>query len=99
MQPFPHIILGEIYERQNNLQRAQDEYKNAEEIYSHIFKTIEVDDISYLYKNYVMLGAKMKDEGMIKKYLQLLTDHFGLDHRRTKEAIQYLDEHKVPAFS
>lgn len=99
IQAFSHVILGEIYEKEGELPHALEEYQTAESIYSHIFKTIEVDDISYLYKNYVTLGAKMKDELMIKKYLQLLTDHFGLDHKRTKEAVQYLDEQKLPAFS
>ncbi|MGC8483795.1 MAG: tetratricopeptide repeat protein [Thermodesulfobium sp.] len=97
LQPFPHVILGEIYEKRNDLLKALEEYKKAEEVYAHIFKTVEVDDISYLYKNLAVLGEKMKDEYTIKKYLHLLTDHFGLDHPKTIETIKYLDDHGYSA--
>ncbi len=99
VQGFSHIILGELYEKQLNLSKALEHYKKAEEIYTHLFKTIEVDDLSYLYKNFVLLGEKMKDELIIKKYLQLLTEHFHLGNPNTKEAMLYLDEQNVPAFN
>lgn len=95
IQGFSRIILGEIYEKQGNFLKALEEYKKAEEVYSHIFKTIEVDDISYLYKNLVILGEKMKDDFLSKRYIQLLINHFGLDHSRTIESLQYLDKRKL----
>lgn len=98
VQGFSHIILGEIYEKQGNLLSALKEYRQAEEIYTHIFKTIEVDDVSYLYRNLVVLGEKMKDDFLSQEYVELLMNHFGLDHPKTIESLQYLDEHKVSVF-
>lgn len=94
LQGFSHIILGEIYEKQGNFIKALEEYKKAEEVYTHIFKTVEVDDISYLYKNLTILGEKMNDDFLSKHYLEHLIEHFGLDHKRTIESLQYLDKHK-----
>lgn len=98
LQGFSHIILGEVYEKQEDLLKALEEYKKAEEVYTHIFKIIEVDDISYLYKNLVILGEKMKDDFISKHYLELLINHFGLDHVRTIESLQYLDKQKRSVF-
>ncbi|MBY0500423.1 MAG: hypothetical protein K2P93_00270 [Alphaproteobacteria bacterium] len=96
LQAFPYIILGEIYEKRKNFIKALEEYKKAEDVYTHIFKTVEVDDISYLYKNLIILGEKMNDDFLSKHYLERLIEHFGLDHTRTIESLQYLDKHKRP---
>lgn len=94
LQAFPHIIQGEIHEAQHDLIKALEEYKKAEEVYTHIFRTVEVDDISYLYKNLIILGEKMNHDFLSKHYLERLIEHFGLDHTRTIESLQYLDKHK-----
>jgi tetratricopeptide (TPR) repeat protein len=92
IQGFSHIILGEIYEGQNEFTKALEEYRKAEKIYTQIFKTIEVDDFSYLYKNLILLSAKMKDNLTTKRYLKLLIDNFGFDHPRTLELMNTLDD-------
>lgn len=91
IQGFSHIILGEIYEKQNNLQQALNEYKKAEDIYGQIYSTIEVDDMSYLYKNLAILGVNVKDDFITQQYFQSLLQYFGRDHIRTQEVIDYLE--------
>lgn len=91
MQGFTHVVLGEIYERKNSLQDALNEYKKAEDIYGHIYSTIEVDDMSYLYKNLAILGEKLRDDFITQTYFQLLLKHFGRDHFRTQEVVDYLE--------
>ncbi|MBP9692606.1 MAG: hypothetical protein KBD90_04665 [Alphaproteobacteria bacterium] len=93
-QGFSHMMRGEAYDKQGNYPKALEEYKKAEDVYTHIFKTVEVDDMSYLYKNLVILGEKMNDDFLSKHYLERLVEHFGLDHIRTIESLQYLDKHK-----
>lgn len=91
-QGFSHIILGEIHEKQNDFLKALNAYVKAEEIYNHIFKTVELDDVSYLYKNLAILGEKVKDDFITKKYFHLLLKHFGRSHPRTQEVVDYLVE-------
>lgn len=91
MQGFTHVVLGEIYERKNSLLDALNEYKKAEDIYGHIYSTIEVDDMSYLYKNLAILGEKLRDDFITQTYFQLLLKHFGRDHFRTQEVVDYLE--------
>ena len=91
IQGFSHVILGEIYEKQNHLVQALNEYKKAEDIYGHIYSTIEVDDMSYLYKNLAILGEKLRDDFITHTYFQLLLKHFGRDHFRTQEVVDYLE--------
>lgn len=91
MQGFTHVVLGEIYERKNKLQDALNEYKKAEDIYDHIYSTIEVDDMSYLYKNMAILGEKLRDDFITQTYFQLLLKHFGRDHFRTQQVVDYLE--------
>lgn len=91
IQGFAHLILGEAYEKQNNLIQALSEYKKAEEIYSHIYATVEVDDMSYLYKNLAILGEKLRDDFITHTYFQLLLKYFGRDHFRTQEVVDYLE--------
>lgn len=98
VQGFSHIILGELYEAEDNLEYALREYKKAEAIYNHIFRTAKVDDMSYLYKNLAMLGAKMRDEAMTRHYLKAQIDNFGFDHPRTKEIFKHLDEKNLNIF-
>ncbi|HUX79885.1 MAG TPA: NB-ARC domain-containing protein [Alphaproteobacteria bacterium] len=91
LQGGPHILLGEIYEKQNDFLKALSEYKKAEEIYNNIFSTIEVDDMSYLYKNLSILGEKLRDDFITQTYFQLLLKYFGRDHFRTQEVVDYLE--------
>ncbi|MBA3814574.1 MAG: tetratricopeptide repeat protein [Alphaproteobacteria bacterium] len=92
IQGFTHIVLGEIYEKQNDFHHAMQTYKKAEEIYNHIFSEIDGADISYLYKNMAILGEKVRDDFITQKYFQLLLKHFGRDHVRTQEVVDYLEE-------
>jgi tetratricopeptide (TPR) repeat protein len=92
LQVWPHILLGEFYEKHKDFSKALEEYNKAEDICRHIYSTIEVDDMSYLYKNLSILGEKVNDDFITKKYFQLLLTHYGRNHSRTQDVVDYLEE-------
>lgn len=92
LQVGPHLLLGELYEKQNEFLKALTEYNKAEDIYRHIYSTVEVDDMSYLYKNMAILGEKIRDDFITKQYFHLLLTHFGRNHPKTQEVADYLEE-------
>lgn len=91
IQGFSLIVLGELYENQNDFLYALEAYKKAEKIYNHIFSERDAADVSYLYKNMAILGEKLKDDFITQTYFQLLLKHFGRKHIRTQEVIDYLE--------
>jgi predicted DNA-binding protein len=86
-----HRILGEIYEAEGNLSKAYEEYVIAESIYAKILQEKSLADLGLLYMRFAILGAKMKDDVMVNKYLTLHIQDFGLSHPRTLEIKEYLD--------
>ncbi len=84
-------ILGEIYEADGNLPKAYEQYAKAESIYAKILQEKSLADLGLLYMRLAILGAKMKDDTMVKKYLTLHINDFGLSHPRTLEIKEYLD--------
>lgn len=91
IQGFALSVLGEIYENQDDFLRATEAYKKAENIYNHIFSERDGADVSYLYKNLAILGEKLRDDFITHTYFQLLLKHFGRDHVRTQEVVDYLE--------
>lgn len=84
-------LLGEIYEVKGDFEKACEEYLKAEKIYDKILQEKSLDDLSLLYTRLALLGAKQRDDTMVKKYLSLHINDFGLSHPRTFKIKQYLD--------
>lgn len=88
-------ILGEIFEAKGNLTKAYEKYNKAEVLYEKILQGKNLDDISRLYTQLAILGAKQGDDVMVKKYLSLHIENFGLAHPRTFEIKKYLESQNL----
>lgn len=95
LQGWAHLVLGEIYEKKQNLLKAWREYRIAERIYDKITSVKEFDDISRLYSKLAIISAKKRRIDLTRKYLLLHIEHFGMDHPRTKDIILFLDKNEL----
>lgn len=91
-QACAHFALGKVYKMKRNFTEALEQYLKSEEIFREVLTNTSIDDVSDLYKELAILGAKMKDEYIIHKYLGEHLKVFGHDHPRTLEILQYLDK-------
>ncbi|MBN9413054.1 MAG: hypothetical protein J0H12_03940 [Candidatus Paracaedimonas acanthamoebae] len=95
-QAFAHKVLGDIYFKKGELEKAYDEYLRTEKIYDNVCLVKGLDDVSDLYMKLSLLGLSIKDKFLAQKYLQKHTQEFGATHHRTLEIIKNFDVHKVP---
>lgn len=91
-----HLALGMAHTLNKDYKNALKAYLFCEEIYELIFKEKNSDDVSELYKEFMILGAKMKNEAIVSQYLKAHIQTFGHTHRRTKEMLLFLDREKLP---
>lgn len=94
-QAFAHKTLGDLLFLKEDYKAAFDEYEITREIYETIYKGKKIDDISALYRSLALVGIKLKDDYLAKKYFQKHLGSFGADHPRTVEIIQEMDRHKI----
>lgn len=91
-QAFAHFVLGKNYYLDGQLDAAKKELLYSEEIYQKVQKCQRTSDVSELYKTLIQVGADLKNEELIRKFLKKQVDTFGLRHPRTREIYAYLDE-------
>lgn len=96
LQARAHIGLGKAYVTQDNFQSALEAYLMSDKIYDIVLKNKNIDDVSELYKEFMILGTKMKNEVIVSKYLKAHIQTFGHTHPRTKEMLLFLDREKLP---
>ena len=96
IQAYSHIVLGAIYEQENNFTKACQEYQLAETIFDNVSSVKEYDDISDIYSRLALLGVKMERHGLTREYLLKQITHFGVNHPRTKMIIKHLDQLDIP---
>ena len=90
-QAFAHFVLGTLYERAGNYEKALARYLKSESIYDTLLKEKAIEDVSLLYKHLALLGVALKDESLTHTYLKKHLKTFGLQHPRTQEIIHHLD--------
>ncbi|OJW46991.1 MAG: hypothetical protein BGO67_09855 [Alphaproteobacteria bacterium 41-28] len=95
LQGRAHLAMGKAYKVKKDFQTALKEYRLSEEIYNLVLKEKKIDDVSDLYKELAILGAEIKDEALVHKYLKAHIDTFGKMHPRTKEILLYLDQNRL----
>ncbi|AIL66169.1 putative ATPase (plasmid) [Rickettsiales bacterium Ac37b] len=90
-QASAHLLLGEILEEEGKDILAYKEYKFAESIYHKIYKEniSEIYEISTIYANLVVLGSKLKDSGMTKRYYLKLVNKYGIDNSNVQRVIDF----------
>ncbi len=93
-QALARITLGSILSAQGNFKQAYKEYVDATEIYNSIFKKFKIDQVARLYEQLAIVGVKLKEDAITKKFLRLLVENFGLDHARTKKVFGLIDQDK-----
>ena len=91
-QARAHLALGKAYVAQNDFSNALKAYLMSDKIYTTVLKNKEIDDVSDLYKDLVILGAKMMDEAIVHEYLKAHIQTFGRMHPRTKEILLFLNQ-------
>lgn len=89
-------ILGEIFEAKEDHAGAFEKYTKAENLYEKILQEKTLDELGLLYTRLALVGAKQGDDRMVKKYLSLHIENFGLAHPRTFEIKRYLDSNALP---
>ncbi|MBP6952011.1 MAG: hypothetical protein KBD36_02705 [Alphaproteobacteria bacterium] len=87
-----YLALGKAFAAQGDFQNALEAYRMSDRIYTAVLKNKKIDDVSDLYKDLVILGAKMKDEAIVHEYLKAHIQTFGHIHSRTKEILLFLNQ-------
>lgn len=90
-------FLGEIYEKEGNNFRAQQEYAKALQIITNSYNGEEkaTDDFSELSTRLAIINAKLKDTVTAQQYLDLHRKVFGHNHHRTMQIIEYFVDNKL----
>ena len=91
-QARTHLALGKAYSTQKDFPSALKAYLMSDKIYTAVLKNKKIDDVSDLYKDLVILGAKMRDEAIVHEYLKAHIQTFGRIHPRTKEILLFLNQ-------
>lgn len=96
-QAVAHSMLGEIYERRKQYKEAFKEYEFAENYYGRIYQnkfppTVEIGN---LFTGIALLGMKIHDKLMIKRYLNRLVDIFGYDSFYVHKVLNELDNNNI----
>ncbi|MDP3441510.1 MAG: hypothetical protein Q8T08_01510, partial [Ignavibacteria bacterium] len=91
-QARAHMVFGKAHSINEEHEKALKEYLLSEKIYNAVLKENRIDDVSDLYKELAILGAKIKNEALVHKYLNAHIHTFGHSHPRTEEIILYLDK-------
>lgn len=90
-QAKAHFALGLALEGQSKFDAAFGEYMTAEKIYEKNFVQFQVDDISELFFKMFEIGIKLKDDMLIKKYMEKHINIFGHNHPRSIKMFQIIE--------
>ncbi len=82
---FAHMVLGDIYRKQDKYKEAHQEYIYSEQIYNKVLKNNKIDDVSGLYARIAINGVDIKDPVITTYYLNLHKKIFGVAHHRNFE--------------
>ena len=95
-QAYTHMVMGDIYEAEENLEQAFEHYKTAERIYEKLLTNLAIEDVAKLYEKMSLTAARMGKEMVTKGCFKKLRDLFGADHPGVMRVLEYLNEHKLP---
>jgi Tfp pilus assembly protein PilF len=96
-QAVSHTLLGEIYMEQKLFKEAYDEYNFAEKYYTKLYKNkfSDIQEVSKLFANFIILGIKIHDNNMVKQYFKKLIAHFTIQNQTTRAVIEILDKEQI----
>lgn len=91
-QAIAHSLLGQIYVEQNKYKEAYGEYTFAEKYYTNFYKNnfSDIHEVSELYLNIALLGIKIHDNVLVKRYLNKLVERYSISHPNAKVIIEEL---------
>ena len=93
-----HKFLGEIYEKNDDNLKAEEEYSTSYRILTNIYNHsghATTDDLSDLYCKLAIINAKLKRPEEALAYLKLHQETFGHEHLRSIKVVDYLVENNV----
>jgi GTPase SAR1 family protein len=96
-QAVAHTLLGEIYVAQQQYKQAYDEYSFAEKYYTKLYKNnfSNINEVSRLFGNFVMLGIKTHDKILARRYLRKLVDNFTYKNPTTSMIVKELSKYQL----
>lgn len=90
---YAHMYLGEILEKEKNLEEARIAYEIALPIYKNSYynsENISVDDLSRLYINLASIYVKLNDNVEAQHYLNQHKASFGINHSGTYRIASFM---------
>jgi hypothetical protein len=96
-QAVAHTLLGEIYEAQQQYKKSYDEYCFAERYYIKLYKNnfSNIHEISKLFANFTILGIKIHDKILMKRYFTKLVENFSYKNPATKRVVDELSKKQI----
>lgn len=91
-------FLGEIYERQKNYLKAEEEYSVGLKIISNIYGSTEqakTDDLSNFYCQLAVVNIKLQRQKAALKYYDLHNQVFELNHPKSIKLMEYFVDNDV----
>jgi len=96
-QALANLVLAELFIRDKNWESAEEYLSKSESVYDQILNSKSTDDIGDLYKNFVIVGVNLANDGIVHRYLKKLLSTFSAENIYVKEALKYLDSRGIPA--
>jgi len=90
-------FTGEIYEKEGDNSRAQQEYAKALQIITNSYNgnPKAIDDFSEIYTRLAIINAKLNDPASAQHYLDLHITNFGYEHPRTMQITKYFIDNNM----
>ncbi len=92
-----HRFLGELYEKQGNVLKAEEEYSTGLKILTNIYNNDEAvtDDLSYFHAKLAIVNLKLQQPDTALKHLNTHHKIFGKKHKRSVQLVRYFIANKV----
>lgn len=93
-----HRFLGEIYEKQGNYKKANEQYLMALTILNNVYllKSNQVpDDLSDLYYKLALINIKLNNNQEALEYYKIHQKLFGADHNKSIKIAEYIINYNV----
>jgi hypothetical protein len=92
-----HRFLGEVYEKQGNNIKAEQEYTTALKIITNIYEksNAKTDDLSDFYTKLAKINVKLQRPEKALEIYRIHQQVFGQQHPRSLELMEYFADNKV----
>lgn len=94
---FSYVVQGDIFVKQNKLKQALESYRNAQNIYAHLYKenNKNIEQVSYLYMQGAKAACMKRDKYYYECFAVPQLEEFGINHPNTKAIVSYCSQYDV----